>query len=41
MNQNTVTPSRPQDALFSEMGIIRNTQQATGIVWLFAVKYDL
>jgi outer membrane receptor for ferrienterochelin and colicin len=26
---------------FSEMGIIRNTQQATGIAWLFAAKYDL
>jgi iron complex outermembrane recepter protein len=25
---------------FSEMGIIRNTQQATGIAWLFAVRYD-
>lgn len=28
-------------ARFSEMGIIRNTQQATGIAWLFAAKYDL
>jgi TonB-dependent receptor len=26
---------------FSEMGIIRNTQQATGIAWTFAAKYDL
>jgi TonB-dependent receptor len=26
---------------FSEMGIIRNTQQATGIAWLFATKLDL
>jgi iron complex outermembrane recepter protein len=26
---------------FSEMGIIRNTQQATGIAWLFAARYDL
>jgi TonB-dependent receptor len=26
---------------FSEMGIIRNTQQATGIAWLFTAKYDL
>ncbi len=26
---------------FSEVGIIRNTQQATGIAWLFAAKYDL
>lgn len=26
---------------FSEMGIIRNTQQATGIAWMFAAKYDL
>lgn len=28
-------------ARFSEMGIIRNTQQATGIAWLFTAKYDL
>jgi iron complex outermembrane recepter protein len=27
--------------IFSEMGIIRNTQQATGIAWMFAAKYDL
>ncbi|HRE06110.1 MAG TPA: TonB-dependent receptor [Opitutaceae bacterium] len=26
---------------FTEIGIVRNTQQATGIAWLFAVKYDL
>ncbi len=26
---------------FSEMGIIRNTQQYTGIAWLFTAKYDL
>jgi len=26
---------------FSEMDIIRNTQQATGIAWMFAVKMDL
>lgn len=26
---------------FSEVGIIRNTQQATGIAWLFATKLDL
>lgn len=26
---------------FSEIDIIRNTQQATGIAWMFAVKYDL
>jgi len=26
---------------FSEMGIIRNTQQDTGIAWMFAAKYDL
>ncbi|MBA3904391.1 MAG: hypothetical protein C0522_12100, partial [Rhodocyclaceae bacterium] len=26
---------------FSQMGIIRNTQQATGIAWLFAARYDL
>lgn len=26
---------------FSEIGIIRNTQQATGIAWMFAAKYDL
>jgi outer membrane receptor protein involved in Fe transport len=26
---------------FSEMGVVRNTQQYTGIAWLFAAKYDL
>jgi iron complex outermembrane receptor protein len=26
---------------FSEMGVVRNTQQATGIAWLFAARYDL
>jgi iron complex outermembrane receptor protein len=26
---------------FSEMGIVRNQQQATGIAWLFATKLDL
>jgi len=26
---------------FSEMGIIRNTQQQTGIAWMFAGRYDL
>ncbi len=26
---------------FADAGIIRNTQQATGIAWLFAVRYDL
>jgi outer membrane receptor protein involved in Fe transport len=27
--------------IYSEMGIIRNTQQATGIAWLFTARYDL
>jgi len=26
---------------YSDAGIIRNTQQATGIAWLFAARYDL
>ncbi|HEY5552896.1 MAG TPA: hypothetical protein VIK52_13470 [Opitutaceae bacterium] len=29
---------RPQ---FSEIGVIRNTQQDTGISWIFGFKYDL
>lgn len=27
--------------IFSEMGIVRNTQQATGVAWLFSARYDL
>jgi hypothetical protein len=39
-SQNAVarnlTSERPQ---FTEIGIVRNTQQATGISWMFAAKY--
>lgn len=33
-----LTSERPE---FTEMGIVRNKQQATGISWMFAAKYDL
>ncbi len=33
-----LTNERPE---FTEIGIVRNKQQATGISWMFAAKYDL
>lgn len=33
-----LTSERPE---FTEMGVVRNRQQATGISWMFAARYDL